>query len=152
VVTSRIAGYLAAPLPPPFEAVRLQDMDDATVDRFLDVYCPAVERAEAPKSPEEMVLRDGRANAGAIRDALRHSAGVRRLAANPLLLTALVLVHRARGRLPHRRVDAYVEVCDALGRTWRTVQGVPEAELPPRLSTDTSSVRAGTTPMTLFGR
>src|SRR5262249_35393228 len=41
-----------------------------------------------------------------------------------------VLVHCARGRLPHRRVEAYVEVCDALGRTWRSVQGVPEADLP----------------------
>src|SRR5262249_46439264 len=49
---------------------------------------------------------------------------------NPLLLTALLLVHRARGRLPHRRIDAYVEVTEALGRTWRTVQGVPEADLP----------------------
>ncbi|HZN18712.1 MAG TPA: NACHT domain-containing protein [Micromonosporaceae bacterium] len=130
VVTSRISGYLAAPLPPPFEAVRVQEMDDPTIEQFLSVYCGAVERAEAPEKSDESVQSDARAEVKAMAEALRHSPGIRRLAANPLLLTALVLVHRARGRLPHRRVDAYVEVSEALGRNWRGVHGVPEAELP----------------------
>lgn len=130
VVTSRISGYLAAPLPPPFEAVRVQDMDDPTIEQFLNVYRRAVERAEAPDKSDETVQHDAQAEVKAMTEALRHSPGIRRLAANPLLLTALVLVHRARGRLPHRRVDAYVEVSEALGRNWRSVQGVPEAELP----------------------
>jgi len=130
IVTSRIAGYSAAPLPPEFEAVRVQEMDDPTIERFLAAYCPAVERAEAPKKSDNAVRRDSASAAADLLEALRQNAGVRRLAANPLLLTALLLVHRARGRLPHRRVDAYVEVTEALGRTWRSVQGVPEAELP----------------------
>ncbi|MGW4156947.1 HEAT repeat domain-containing protein [Micromonospora chersina] len=130
VVTSRIAGYQAAPLPEPFVAVRLQDMNQDTIDRFLDVYCQQVERAETPDKSEPAILQAGQREAAAIRQALAANAGVRRLAANPLLLTALVLVHRASGRLPHRRVEAYVEVCNALGRTWRSAQGVAEADLP----------------------
>ncbi|MEV4656444.1 NACHT domain-containing protein, partial [Micromonospora sp. NPDC049301] len=130
VVTSRIAGYQAAPLPEPFVAVRLQDMDQDTIDRFLDVYCRQVEQAETPEKSERAILQAGQREANAIRQALAANAGVRRLAANPLLLTALVLVHRASGRLPHRRVEAYVEVCNALGRTWRSAQGVAEADLP----------------------
>ncbi|WP_433230397.1 HEAT repeat domain-containing protein [Micromonospora sp. CA-248260] len=130
VVTSRIAGYQAAPLPEPFRAVRLQDMDDPTITRFLDVYCREVERAETPGRSAEATRLAGAREAAAIEQALTTNAGVRRLAANPLLLTALVLVHRASGRLPHRRVEAYVEVCNALGRTWRSAQGVAEADLP----------------------
>ncbi|MEU7978971.1 HEAT repeat domain-containing protein, partial [Micromonospora sp. NPDC049081] len=130
VVTSRIAGYQAAPLPEPFRAVRLQDMDDPTISRFLDVYCREVERAETPGRSAEATRLAGTREATAIDQALTTNAGVRRLAANPLLLTALVLVHRASGRLPHRRVEAYVEVCNALGRTWRSAQGVAEADLP----------------------
>ncbi|MBM7083250.1 HEAT repeat domain-containing protein [Micromonospora humidisoli] len=130
VVTSRIAGYQAAPLPEPFRAVQLQDMDDPTISRFLDVYCREVERAETPGRSAEATRLAGAREATAIEQALTTNAGVRRLAANPLLLTALVLVHRASGRLPHRRVEAYVEVCNALGRTWRSAQGVAEADLP----------------------
>ncbi|MGH3378586.1 MAG: NACHT domain-containing protein, partial [Actinoallomurus sp.] len=130
VVTSRISGYLAAPLPDPFRAVRLQDMDNATIGRFLAVYCRELERAETPGKSKHAILDAGRREATAIEEALTVNAGVRRLAANPLLLTALVLVHRASGRLPHRRVEAYIEVCNALGRTWRSAQGVAEADLP----------------------
>ncbi|MDG4773796.1 NACHT domain-containing protein [Solwaraspora sp. WMMD792] len=130
VVTSRIAGYQAAPLPEPFVAVRLQDMDQETIDRFLEVYCREVERAETPDKSDPAIVQAGQQEAAAIREALATNHGVRRLAANPLLLTALVLVHRASGRLPHRRVEAYVEVCNALGRTWRTAQGVAAADLP----------------------
>ncbi len=130
VVTSRIAGYQAAALPEPFTALRLRDMDDDTISRFLQVYCRQVHQAETPANSQAAIIEAGARDATAIGQALRSNAGVRRLAANPLLLTALILVHRATGRLPHRRVDAYVEVCTALGRTWRSAQGVAEADLP----------------------
>ncbi|MEV0902792.1 HEAT repeat domain-containing protein [Actinoplanes sp. NPDC049802] len=130
VVTSRIVGYQAAPLPEPFRAVRLHDMDDPTVERFLDLYCREIERVEAPNRTEAAITGAAAREAAAIGLALRTTPGVRRLAANPLLLTALVLVHRASGRLPHRRIEAYVEVCNALGLTWRSAHGVDEADLP----------------------
>ncbi|WP_372667898.1 HEAT repeat domain-containing protein [Amycolatopsis kentuckyensis] len=130
VVTSRVAGYQAAPLPQPFTAMRLNDMDDDTISQFLQVYCRQVEQAETPDKSKAAIIEAGARETAAIEQALRSNAGVRRLAANPLLLTALVLVHRASGRLPHRRVEAYVEVCTALGRTWRSAQGVADADLP----------------------
>ncbi|MGW3996017.1 NACHT domain-containing protein, partial [Amycolatopsis sp. NPDC004772] len=130
VVTSRIAGYQAAPLPKPFAAMRLHDMDQDTIGQFLQVYCQQVEQAETPNKSQAAIIEAATREANAIEQALRANAGVRRLAANPLLLTALVLVHRASGRLPHRRVEAYVEVCTALGRTWRSTQGVADADLP----------------------
>ncbi|WP_020516967.1 NACHT domain-containing protein, partial [Paractinoplanes globisporus] len=130
VVTSRIAGYQAAPLPEPFQALRMRDMDEETITRFLQVYCRQVEKAETPGKTDAAVQAAGARDAASIGQAIRTNAGVRRLAVNPLLLTALVLVHRASGRLPHRRIEAYVEVCNALGRTWRSAQGVTETDLP----------------------
>ncbi|GAA0401438.1 HEAT repeat domain-containing protein [Micromonospora gifhornensis] len=130
VVTSRISGYQAAPLPDSFHAVRLTEMDDATIEAFLEVYCREVEQAETPERSPSATREAAAREAAAIGAALKTTPGVRRLAANPLLLTALVLVHRSSGRLPHRRVEAYIEVCHALGRTWRSAQGVAEADLP----------------------
>ena len=128
--SSRIAGYAAAPLPPTFTALRLLDMDDAAIERFLGGYVPAIERREAPLKTDALVRLDAERTVRELLDAFGRTPGIRRLAANPLLLTALLLVHRTTGGLPERRVDAYKAVVDALGRTWRANQGVPEHELP----------------------
>jgi hypothetical protein len=76
VVTSRISGYLAAPLPEPFEAVELQDMDDPTIARFLEVYCREVERAEAPEKSDQAIRHAAFLEASKIDQALRGNAGV----------------------------------------------------------------------------
>ena len=130
VCTSRVSGYAAAPLPAAFAGARLLEMDDASIERFLGLYVPAIDRAEAAGKRHEIRTADAERTVSSILQAFRDSPGVRRLAANPLLLTALLLVHRTHGALPERRVDAYEEVTKALGHTWRLHQGVPESELP----------------------
>jgi predicted NACHT family NTPase len=77
IVTSRISGYLAAPLPASFDAIRLRDMDDQAIARFLHGYCPAVERAEAPEKSGEAVRRDAESAVRALTEALGQSPGVR---------------------------------------------------------------------------
>jgi formylglycine-generating enzyme required for sulfatase activity len=47
------------------------------------------------------------------------------LTRNPLLLTAICLVHRDRGRLPHRRADLYEECIDVLLERWREAKKLP---------------------------
>jgi hypothetical protein len=130
VCTSRISGYAAAPLSSDFAALRLVEMSDDSIARFLSLYVPAIERAEARAKDQSVVEIDATSTVNAVLNALEASPGVRRLASNPLLLTALLLVQRTHGALPERRVDAYKAVADALGHTWRAKQGVPEAELP----------------------
>ncbi len=49
VVTSRIAGYRNAPLGGPFAHYIVQEMDDSQIERFLEVWCPAVEAAQTPE-------------------------------------------------------------------------------------------------------
>jgi DNA replicative helicase MCM subunit Mcm2 (Cdc46/Mcm family) len=130
VCTSRISGYAAAPLPRQFAAARLLEMDDAAIQQFLGLYVPAIERAEAASKSSVIAQRDADRTVDELIVAFAKTPGVRRLAANPLLLTALLLVHRTHGALPVRRVDAYKAVTDALAHTWRVKQGVPETELP----------------------
>lgn len=105
-------------------------MDDESIERFLKLYVPAIEREEAAAKRDDIRTADAQRTIRSILEAFRASPGVRRLAANPLLLTALLLVHRTHGALPERRVDAYEEVTKALGHTWRPHQGVPESALP----------------------
>lgn len=130
ICTSRISGYPAAPLPSRFETVRLLEMDAESIERFLGLYAPATELAEAPKKDPRLAMRDGERTVNELLGALSASPGVRRLAASPLLLCALLLVHRTRGALPKRRADSYKAVTEALGDTWRAAQGVPTEELP----------------------
>ena len=130
VCTSRLSGYAAAPLPPQFVTVRLTEMDDAMIERFLELYVPAIEFAEAGGRHADVARAHARRTVDTLLSAFRSTPGVRRLAANPLLLTALLLVHRTRGALPERRVDAYKAVTDALAHSWRAAQGVPIMALP----------------------
>jgi hypothetical protein len=130
VCSSRISGYAAAPLAPEFICARLMGMDDPAIERFLRLYVPAIDRAEAAGKHQDISTLDSGRTVTSLLEAFGRSAGVRRLAANPLLLTALLLVHRTHGALPERRVDAYEEVTKALGHTWRAHQGVPEGDLP----------------------
>ena len=61
--------------------------------------------------------------------AVQSSPGVHRLAANPLLLRTLALIHRTGAQLPQKRIELYKLAADTLARTWRMAQGVPESAL-----------------------
>ena len=86
----------------------------------------------------------GRGSAAAQADALRErrellaaiqrNPGVRRLAANPLLLTILALMKRQGVTLPDRRVELYDQYVKTLLSTWSRARGsgrAPSRELDP---------------------
>ena len=139
VCTSRISGYTAAPLPAEFVAVRLLEMDDEAIERFLRAYVPAIEHAEAVTKPLVIIDQDAASTVQELLDAFATNPGVRQLATNPLMLTALLLVHRTDGALPERRVDAYKAVTDVLGHTWRVKQGVPRQSYQTRAGSPSGS-------------
>ncbi|MFL5659698.1 MAG: NACHT domain-containing protein, partial [Ktedonobacteraceae bacterium] len=129
VITSRIAGYRSAPLGDPFVHYTVQEMDEAQIRRFLERWCTAVEAAQAPDLSQGVRDAVARREIDAIMKAVQTSPGVRRLAANPLLLRTLALIHRTSAQLPQKRVELYKLAADTLARTWRTAQGVPESAL-----------------------
>jgi len=129
VITSRIAGYRSAPLGDPFVHYTVQEMDEAQIRRFLERWCTAVEAAQAPDLSQETRDAVARREIDGIMKAVQISPGVRRLAANPLLLRTLALIHRTSAQLPQKRIELYKLAADTLARTWRTAQGVPESAL-----------------------
>jgi len=118
VVTSRIAGYHFAPLAAEFEVFTLRPMEFDDIKLFLEKWCPAVERRMTddpdPIKVEENAQREITGILGSVRDI----PGVRRMAANPLLLRILALVHRSEAHLPQRRVELYETAATTLLRDW----------------------------------
>src|SRR5207237_9906808 len=126
---SRIVVYRRAPLSDPFVHYTVQEMDEAQIRRFLERWCTAVEAAQAPDLSQGARDAVARREIDAIMKAVQTSPGVRRLAANPLLLRTLALIHRTSAQLPQKRIELYKLASDTLARTWRTAQGVPETAL-----------------------
>lgn len=104
-------------------------MDEPQIRRFLKLWCLAVEVAEMPEAPPEEQERKAQQEITSIFKAVKTNPGVRRLAANPLLLRTLALIHRTGAQLPQKRIELYKLAADTLGRTWRIASGVPESEL-----------------------
>lgn len=129
VITSRIVGYRSAPLGVSCIHYTLQEMEERQIRQFLERWCRAVEAAQRPEvSPEQRDSASQR-EVEAIMHGVRTSPGVRRLAANPLLLRILALIHHDGAQLPQRRIELYKLAADTLARTWRLAQGVPESAL-----------------------
>jgi NACHT domain len=118
IVTSRPTGYESESLPDSFHHLVMLDMDDRAISQFLDTYLPEAVRSMADRE-EAQVKQQAAAAKEELMAAFDTSPGVRRLAANPLLLTALVLVHQSAGQLPGSRIEAYTEIERAMANTWR---------------------------------
>ena len=129
IISSRGAGYSEAPLSDTFAHYTLQELEETDILRFLESWCPAVEIALSPE--EEATTRETRAKyeINNLMNAIQTIPGVRRLAANPLLLRTLAQLHRAGIPLPQRRVALYNQVVETLTQTWRPSQGVPASAL-----------------------
>jgi predicted DNA-binding transcriptional regulator YafY len=113
IVTSRPAAYgLKARLGEPFVEARVQDLERADVDRFLDRWIRAArglsfEGELDARSDAAVKLRD-------LRDAIEGSPSLDTLSRTPVLLTAIVLVHHHGRRLPPQRALLYDKVVDVL--------------------------------------
>jgi tetratricopeptide (TPR) repeat protein len=127
VVTSRIAGYRDVKLSERFAEFTIEDMGSEQVEGFLHRWCRAVEQAQQPEASEEQWQRVGDEQTREILGAIQANEGVKRLTANPLLLTILALIHRNGSRLPHRRVELYALAVKTLTEDWQLGKKLPDA-------------------------
>ena len=118
ILTSRAAGYRAAPLRESIRHYRIQDMSDAAIDAFLQRWCLAVEQRQGESLSAAEQRRRAEAQRSSLLQALQHPR-IKRLAVNPLLLTLLALLHRSEGRLPRLRIELYRNATRTLIETWR---------------------------------
>jgi formylglycine-generating enzyme required for sulfatase activity len=123
VLTSRIVGYREVrPSAAGLGECTLVDLDREEITQFVDKWTGALERAargdtlvaaqEAAREREELLL------------AVQQNPGVRRLAANPLLLTILALMKRQGVTLPERRVELYQKYVETLLKHWNLARGL----------------------------
>jgi formylglycine-generating enzyme required for sulfatase activity len=123
LLTSRIIGYREVrPVAENLTECTLIDFGDPEIKEFVAQWTVAIEKAargdttvasqEAAKEQQELL------------DAVRHNDGVRRLAANPLLLTILALMKRQGVTLPERRVELYQKYVETLLSSWNRARGL----------------------------
>ncbi|MEH1878809.1 tetratricopeptide repeat protein [Nostoc sp.] len=127
VITSRIAGYRDVKLSSRFAEFTIEDMGGEQVEKFLERWCLVIERAQQPEASEAQWQRAGDEQARKILEAIKDNEGVKRLTANPLLLTILALIHRNGERLPNRRVKLYELAVQTLTEDWQLGKKLPDA-------------------------
>jgi len=115
LVTSRIAGYSQAGLPGDLALFTIQPFEDQDLERFARQWCLAYETMTGVTPEAE---RRATERAASLIEAIHSHPAIRRLAANPLLVTILALIHYQGTRLPHRRVELYRLCVEALAETW----------------------------------
>ncbi|MCP4540117.1 MAG: SUMF1/EgtB/PvdO family nonheme iron enzyme [Chloroflexi bacterium] len=123
VLTSRIIGYREVrPVAEGLAECTLVDFGDQEVEVFVEKWTSAIERAARGDTP--VAAREAERERQELSRAVRHNAGVRGLAANPLLLTILALMKRQGITLPERRVELYDQYVRTLLSSWNRARGL----------------------------
>ncbi len=114
VVTSRPAAYRGESTLPGFAYASIEDLDDPAIDTFLTRWCQALH----PAQPERAACHQTE-----LTSAIHSRPEIRRLARNPVMLTALAVVHWNETRLPEQRAELYDSILTWLSRSRRMKPG-----------------------------
>lgn len=119
VVTSRPSGYTSEVGLPGFAHATINPLSDEAVETFLTRWCEALyadNREAACRHLDELL------------GSVRARAEIRRMARNPVMLTALAVVHWNERRLPEQRAYLYDSIITWLSRSREQRPGRATAE------------------------
>lgn len=123
VLTSRIVGYRQVrPEAEGLAECTLVDLEDEEIEAFVTKWTRTLERqaqGETPQADSDAALERRELLA-----AVEGNPGVRKLAANPLLLTILALMKRQGVTLPERRVQLYDQYVTTLLSQWNRARSL----------------------------
>ncbi len=123
VLTSRIVGYREVrPVAEGLAECTLVDFEGEEIETFVSRWTTAIEVAAHGDTP--VAAQEAAREKQELLAAIQRSAGVRRLAANPLLLTILALMKRQGVTLPERRVELYDQYVRTLLSSWNRARGL----------------------------
>jgi formylglycine-generating enzyme required for sulfatase activity len=123
VLTSRVVGYRAVrPTADGLAECTLVDFDDNEIAAFVEQWTGALERQA--QGDTATAAADAARERRELLDAIQRNPSVRRLAANPLLLTILAMMKRQGVTLPERRVELYDQYVTTLLSTWNRARGL----------------------------
>ena len=107
VVTTRPQSYTGNARLPGFHEVRIDELGPAAILGFLGHWSNGLFPGDERKSNEHRQ---------ALSEALNARPAIRRMARNPVMLTALAVVHWNERRLPEQRADLYASITTWLVR------------------------------------
>ncbi|RMG62679.1 MAG: NACHT domain-containing protein, partial [Calditrichaeota bacterium] len=123
LLTSRIIGYRdVRPTGTDLQECTLEDFNDEQIETFIENWTAAVEKAA--RGEGRVASQEAERERKELMEAVEKNPGVRRLAANPLLLTILALMKRQGVRLPERRVELYNKYVETLLSSWNRARGL----------------------------
>lgn len=119
IVTSRPAAFVGDVVLAGFEQVRIAPLEEEAIETFLRRWCLALaddNEADAKEHLDELLIP------------LRKLPEVRRMARNPVMLTALAVVHWNEKRLPEQRAELYESIIGWLAKQRPHSAGRPKPE------------------------
>lgn len=123
VFTSRVVGYRdMRPTADGLAECTLVDFEDEEIAAFVERWTATLERQA--QGDTAIAAADAARERWDLLDAIQRNPSVRRLAANPLLLTILALMKRQGVTLPERRVELYDQYVTTLLSTWNRARGL----------------------------
>ncbi|MEO8166388.1 MAG: hypothetical protein ABI619_13435, partial [Betaproteobacteria bacterium] len=114
VVTTRPAAYKHEVVLSGFTQVQVDSLEREAIEKFLTRWCEAL----FPENPQRAIKHRDE-----LTDALRSRPEIRRMARNPVMLTALAVVHWNEKRIPEQRADLYESVIGWLSRARKREPG-----------------------------
>lgn len=120
VVTTRPQAYTGQALLSGFQEARIEPLAPAGIQTFLEHWC----RGLYPESPGM-----ARGHQTELSEALHKRPEIRRMAGNPVMLTALAVVYWHEKRLPEQRAELYDAILIWLARSREKRPGRPRAEV-----------------------
>jgi formylglycine-generating enzyme required for sulfatase activity len=123
IFTSRIVGYREVrPITEGLAECTLVDFEGEEIEAFVEKWTGALERGV--RGDTAVAAQEAAQERAELLSVVERNPGVRRLAANPLLLTILALMKRQGIALPERRVELYQKYVETLLRHWNLARGL----------------------------
>jgi len=119
IVTSRPAGYEGEACLPDFAHAEIDPLSDQAVETFLSRWCEALFR-ESPTTAAD--------HCSELLGALHKRPEIRKIAQNPVMVTAIAVLHWNERRLPEQRADLYESIIRWLSRSREQRPGREKAE------------------------
>lgn len=119
VVTTRPLAYAGRSVLGGFETAAIEPLEAPAIQTFLERWCAAL-------FPDSSAL--AKRHVSELTEALRGVPEMRRMARNPVMLTALAVVHWNERRLPEQRADLYESILIWLARSREKREGRESAD------------------------
>jgi hypothetical protein len=118
LATSRPPAYGGETVIPGFVTIQIGPLEDQAVDTFVENWCRALHGDGAKAAVHQAELLD----------AIRSRSEIQEMAVNPVMLTALAVLHWSQKRLPDQRSDLYQCVLDWLASAREEKRTTPAAQ------------------------